>query len=102
MPVTRQCPDQRRTSPGELLPAGRWLTPVRDHARIGSEGIGWSKNSSSARPRAAVMNARATTEPGVAAFVATDICALTSGSINGTALVLPTTGSARNHVWGTM
>ena len=29
MPVTRQCADQRRTSPGELLPAGRQLTRLR-------------------------------------------------------------------------
>src|ERR1700736_459902 len=102
MPEARKRPVQRRAAAGELLPAGSRPARIRVHARSASEGIDGSKNSSRATPRAAVMNALATTEPGLAAFVATDICALTSGAINGTALVLPTTGRAPNHVCGTM
>ncbi|MDT5346830.1 MAG: hypothetical protein QOH91_117 [Mycobacterium sp.] len=46
----------------------RWETadPTASYVRSGSEGIDWSKNSSSAKPAAALTNARATTEPGVA------------------------------------
>ena len=66
MPVTRQCADKRRTSSGELFPAGRQLTGPSVQLAIGSEGIDWSKNSSSAKPAAALTNARATTDPGVA------------------------------------
>ena len=48
------------------------------------------------------MNARAMTEPGVAEWIATEICALASGSTKLTGRVVPITGIARNHVCGTM
>jgi hypothetical protein len=48
-----------------------------------------------------VQNARAATEPGVAAWIAIEICALVSGSTRRMARAAPVTGIARNHVCGT-
>lgn len=48
------------------------------------------------------MNARAASEPGVVALMATDICARISGSTNLTTLVVPTTGKACNQQCGTI
>jgi hypothetical protein len=48
------------------------------------------------------MNARAASEPGVVALMATDICTRISGSTNLTTLVVPTTGKACNQQCGTI
>ena len=86
----------RRCGPG-TRPEGRG-----QRTRGSAVGRGRAKKSSRDRPVAALTNARAATEPGVAAWIATETWAPASGSTRGSALVRPTTGMARSQVCGTM